>query len=120
MRINWTSIQARLVAAGKWVVGLLALIAMYFFATRASRQANKARRAHEKYVEAATDEIDDRWREAEKHVGNHNAAQSKARAAKDNARKVRDAVTSEDSTLDDLFAEYQSRRGVPDEPPHFT
>lgn len=116
MNINWKEIKGRLVAAAKWIGGLLALIAMYRYATKASREKAKAGRAHGKYIEAATDTIDERWVEADKHQRVHRSAQIKAQAAKDNARKVRDAVTSEDSTLDDLFAEYESNRVPGDDP----
>jgi len=110
MKITLSAIRSALMSASKWLAGLLAVIAMYFFATRASRQEDKAKRAREKYVEAASDTIDDRWVEAQRHEQKHRVAQYKAKEAKTKARKVRDAVRSDDSNLDDLFTEYQSRR----------
>lgn len=96
--------------AGRWLLGLLSLIALYLFATRAGRQEKKAQRAGDKYWESSTDTINSRWRDADKHQKNHEKAQRKAKNAKETARKIRDAAASNNTSLDDLLDEYRSNR----------
>ena len=110
MKMTWLEFKHYLMIGVRWAIGLFGVIALYLLAGRVSRQEKKAQRAGEKYWETSTDTIKDGWRGAEKHQKSHEKAQDKARKAKETARKVRDAVANENTTLDDLFHEYNSKR----------
>lgn len=92
-----------------WLGGALALIAAYFYATKATRMEKRAQDAQDRHRDAIGEALDDDFADADKHRQRHEAAQKRAREAKDKARRATEHAANTDNSLDDLLDEYRRR-----------